>query len=121
MDVIKTLRAGAPGTKRYRQQYGDKLLVVRYRADPATQRRLTTIEIVVDSAPLRPPRHDADKVIFARANQRLLVRVAYHEGTLRQRVKEAGGRWLPEERLWQLPYRQVKALNLEARVVKPAP
>jgi hypothetical protein len=28
--------------------------------------------------------------------------------------------WLSEERLWQLPYRQVKALHLEKRVVKPA-
>jgi hypothetical protein len=120
MDVIKTLPAGAPGTKRYRQQYGEKLLFVRYRADPATQRRVTTIELVVESAPLRPPRHAADKVIFPRANQRLLIRVSYREEALRQRVKAAGGRWVPEERLWQLPYRQVKALNLEERVVKPA-
>jgi hypothetical protein len=120
MDVIKTLPAGVPGTKRYRRQYGDKLLCVRYRMDPAARKRITTVELVVDSVPLRPPRHDADKVIFPRANQRLLVRISYHEEALRQRVKEAGGRRVPQKRLWQLPYRQVKAPNLEERVVKPA-
>jgi hypothetical protein len=90
---------------------------------PSGSRRATspaTVEIIVDSAPLRPPRHAVDKIVSPRANQRLLIRVGYREEELRQRVKRAGGRWLPAERLWQLPYRQVQALKLERRVVKPA-
>lgn len=120
MAVIKTLPAGAPGTKHYRKHYGDNLVCVRYREDRATQRRLTTVEIVVDHAPLCPKRHTADKIAFPHPNQYMLVRVGYREEELRRRVKEAGGRWLPDECLWRLPYRAVKALKLESRVVRPA-
>lgn len=120
MDVIKTLTAGAPGTKRYCKHYGDKLVCVRYREDRETQRRLTTVEIVVDQAPLRPKRHTAEKMAFPHPNQYILVRVGYREEELRRRVKDASGRWVPDERLWRLPYRAVKALKLAPRVVRPA-
>jgi hypothetical protein len=37
-----------------------------------------SVELVVDSAPLRPARPAADQVVFPRANQRLLIRLTYH-------------------------------------------
>jgi len=52
MEVIKTIHAGSPGTKRYQQQYGIKLVCVRYRRDDAAKRRLTTVEIVDEDLPL---------------------------------------------------------------------
>jgi hypothetical protein len=120
MDVVKTLPAGTPGTRRYTQQFGDKLVCVRYRKDPAGQHRLTTVEIVVDEAPLLPPRRTAGKTRSPAPNQHVLLKVAYREEELRRRIKQAGGRWLPDERLWSVPYRVVKALQIESRVVQPA-
>jgi hypothetical protein len=52
MDVIKTLRPGDSGTKKLTKRYGEKLICVRYRKDQATQRRFTTIELIVDEGPV---------------------------------------------------------------------
>ena len=44
---------GQPGTKKWLEKYGDALICVRYRDDHQSQRRLKTIELVVESAPLK--------------------------------------------------------------------
>jgi len=46
-----TLRPGRPGTKRLVTQYGDELVCVRYRYDDTLNRRLKTIELVVEDVP----------------------------------------------------------------------
>ena len=123
MDVIKTLSAGAPGTKRYQRQYGENLVCVRYRADEAGRRRLTTVEIIVEQIPLLTPRHPVARATRTPApaeSQRLLVRIGFEEEQLRERIKQAGGWWLPKEKLWRLPRSTVQALKLESRVVGPA-
>lgn len=123
MDVIKTLNAGAPGTRRYQRKYGDDLVCVRYRTDEAGRRRLTTVEIIVEQIPLLTPRHRVAKATRTPApaeSQRLLVRIGFEEEQLRERIKQAGGWWLPKEKLWRLPRASVQALNLESRVVGPA-
>ena len=120
MDVIKTLNAGSPGTKRYQKQHGANLVCVRYRQDPAGKRRLTTIEIIVDEAPLQPSRRKTGKTAATRNSQRVLLRIGYEEEELRERIKQAGGWWLPKERLWRLPFQTVEALNLHSRVVRTA-
>ncbi len=102
--TIKRLRPGAPGTKRLLERYGDALVCVRYRLDTRLDRRLTTVELIVDDRPKKPA-----KTVW--------LRVAYGETELRQRVKEAGGEWHPEHKLWQLPLKAAKALGLEKRIV----
>ena len=49
--VVKKIDPQAPGARRWAAAYGEKLGCVRYRLDPQRQRRLTTVEIVVDEAP----------------------------------------------------------------------
>ena len=123
MDVIKTLSAGAPGTRRYQRKYGDDLVCVRYRTDKAGRRRLTTVEIIVEQTPLSSPRHRvamASRTPAPGDGQRLLVRIGFEEEQLRERIKQAGGWWLPKEKLWRLPRATVQALKLESRVVRPA-
>lgn len=102
--TLKRLRPGAPGTKRLVERFGDALVCVRYRLDPQHKRRLTTVELIVDDRPTKP-----EKTAW--------LRIAYGETELRQRVKEAGGEWHPEHKLWRLPLKTVKALGLEMRVV----
>lgn len=120
MDVTKTLSAGSPGTKRYQKQYGSNLVCVRYRKDEAGKRRLTTIEIIVDATPLQPARRKASKTAATGNSQRVLLRIGYEEEDLRERIKQAGGWWLPKERMWRLPFQAVEALKLQSRVVRPA-
>jgi hypothetical protein len=45
--VLKTLRPGSAGAKRWTQKYDGRLVCVRYRGDVKRRVRLTTVEIVV--------------------------------------------------------------------------
>ena len=49
--VIKKLYPQAPGARRWAASCGEQRVCVRYRVAPLCQRRLTTVEIVVDEAP----------------------------------------------------------------------
>jgi len=102
--TIKRLLPGAPGTKRLVERFGDALVCVRYRLDPQLNRRLTTVELLVEERP-----NKQEKTAW--------IRVAYGETELRQQVKEAGGEWHPEHKLWRLPLKAVRKMKLEMRVV----
>lgn len=52
MDVIKTLKPGAPGTQRLQRRFGDRLVAVRYRRHPASGRMQTTVELIIEERPL---------------------------------------------------------------------
>ncbi|HJW75916.1 MAG TPA: hypothetical protein VJ787_09640 [Thermoleophilia bacterium] len=45
------------------------------------------------------------------------LRVAFADVAVRDRVKQAGGTWNPERRVWQLRYDRVVALGLNSRIV----
>ena len=49
------IKPGQKGSKRWVEQYGDKLLCVRYRYDEQRRVRLKTVEIVVEERPWQPP------------------------------------------------------------------
>jgi hypothetical protein len=117
MEVVKTLSPGARGTRRYQNKYAERLVCVRYRKDPARQRRLTTVELIVDEGPLISRRR-VEKELNPHPNRHILVKISYREEELRQRAKQAGGKWLPEKRLWQLPYHKAIALGLRSRIVE---
>jgi hypothetical protein len=107
-----TLRPGQNGTKRLMAKYGDRLIAVRYHYDAEHRRRLKTVEIIEDAVPWEPPAAAPESLVF--------VRVAWPEAELRAAVKAAGGRWNPEQRLWQLRYADVVRLGLQLRVVAEA-
>lgn len=82
------LKPGQKGTKRLVEMYGDSLLCVRYRFDEKRGVRLKTVELVVEEKIVRPgTRHRDDDSVA--------VIVAYNEKALRDRLKAAGGRWIP--------------------------
>lgn len=56
METRVTLRPGDRGTKKLVQEFGQKLLCVRYRYDPVRRMRHKTVELVVESAPWDPVR-----------------------------------------------------------------
>jgi hypothetical protein len=121
MRARSKLKPGQPGTRKLVEQYGNRLVCVRYRYDALKRRRYTTAEIIVDES-------DWDPMPSATARRELVpVRIAVHEVKLREKVKAAGGRWDPEKRVWHVPMEQVLQLGLGGRVahagasVPPAP
>jgi len=93
MDVLKTIPPGQPGTQRFQRKYGERLVLVRYRHDAARQRRVTTVEIIVDEAPFQP-RRPLDRELFPHGNRLVHVRVAYGESDLRQKVPLLKTEWV---------------------------
>ena len=117
MKVTKTLRPGTDGTKRYLRIYGDRLVCVRYRLDPRSGRRLTTVELVAAEVapahPLDPP--PLDERIHP--NQFVRLRIEFRERALRARVKAAGGVWIAACRAWELRFGDALDLGLRDRVI----
>ena len=105
------LKPGQKGTKGLLAEYGDRLICVRYRYDAQRRIRLKTVELVVAERHLEPPRPR-----FAH-DQIVGLRVAFAEAAVRDRVKQAGGTWNPERRVWHLRYDRVIDLGLSRRIV----
>ncbi len=99
------------GTKRLVEQYGDKLVCVRYRHDYERQRRIKTIELIIDESPLS---NNLSKIPM---NKIMQLRVKYGEVDIGRLIKSAGGRWNRKQGIWELPYGKVIALGLENRIV----
>ena len=104
---------GQKGSKKLHAQYGDRLLCVRYRYDRLLRKRYKTVELIVDEAAWTPP----PEPFAAAAN--VGVRVEFKEADLQRRVKEAGGKWNPARKLWELRYDQAVRLGLKSRIEKP--
>jgi hypothetical protein len=106
--VIKTIDPQDPGARRWAQEYGERLLCLRYRVDPRTRKRLTTVELVVDAAPTL-------------ASLPVALRIAWHETALREAVKTAGGKWDASSKLWMLAYGAARDMGLKERIVNGIP
>ena len=104
------LKPGQKGTKQLLAQYGDRLICVRYRYDAQRKKRLKTVELLVAERDWEPrPRFADDQIVG--------LRVAFGDVAVRTQVKQAGGTWNPERRVWQLRYDRVVALGLNSRIV----
>ena len=116
MDVIKKMKPGQPGTKRLQAHYGEQLVCVRYRHDPQNRRRLTTVELIVDSGfyyPTDKPHRRGHDIAIDRD---VMVRIDYQETELRQKIKQAGGIWQPERKRWKVSQSKAETLGLSARI-----
>ena len=102
------LKPGQKGTKHLAEQYGDRLVCVRYRYDAARRKRIKTVELVVAESDWEPA--------FA-PDEIVALRVAFTDVATRKRVKQAGGVWNPDRRVWELRYDRVGALGLRRRIV----
>lgn len=112
MEIKTTLLPGQNGTKALQQQYGDKLVCVRYRYDEKRQKRVKTIELIISERDYIP-------VPAFPENAEVFLEIAYGETDLRSQVKAAGGRWDPTEKAWKLPWEKALDFGLETRARKP--
>jgi hypothetical protein len=104
--VIKTLRPGQPGTERHVRMHGDQLVCVRYRQDALGRTRFTTVEIVVDAAPLRH-RNDPRTIVY--------LRLGEDEVDKRHQALAAGATWDDRSQTWRMTWGTARALKLEKR------
>ncbi len=111
MKAYGHLKPGQKGTQRLVAQFGAALVCVRYRYDEGTDDNLTTAEIIVDRRPRNKPRYrDTDMVAVA---------VAYTEKALREKMKAAGGRWDPQEKVWRVLFGAIRSdAALAERIVR---
>ncbi len=111
MRVRLHLKPGQKGTKQLLAQYGDRLVCVRYRYDAQRKKRLKTVELAVAERDCEPaPRAPAHDQIVA-------LRVTFAEVAVRERVKQAGGHWDPDRKVWELRYDLAVALGSAGRIV----
>jgi hypothetical protein len=108
MQIRSTVQPGHRGAKKLLTQYGDRLVCVRSRYDEQRQKRWKTVELIIKEEPwppLAPP--PADGLVS--------IRIAVSEVTLRQQVKQLGGRWDPRRQVWEVRYAQAVALGVAER------
>jgi len=108
-----SLAPGQNGTKKLAARYGERLVRVRYRYDAARNLRHKTVELIVETVPWMPNRRHPRR----EPEDRVAVRVAFSETGLRERIKAAGAIWRPRHRLWEVDWRTVRELGLQARVI----
>jgi hypothetical protein len=109
MKVGLTLHPGDRGTRKLVSEYGDKLVCVRYRYDKVRRRRLKTIETIVEEIPWIPKPGKDDPVF---------LRIRWNEKGLQTKIKNAGGKWNKDKKVWILSYGEVNKLELLDRVVE---
>ncbi len=114
MEVIKTLQPGQPGTRRYQNRFGKRLVCVRYRQDKNKKCRYTTVELVMEERPIQAGYHPG---INPHPNRHVWIRISYEEIEYRKQIKQMGGKWDNEKKLWKLPCKEVQALGLESRII----
>lgn len=105
-----TLRPGQNGTKKLLHKYGDRLLAVRYCYDETRQRNVKTVELIEEELPWTAGRR--------RAHDLVSIRIGYEETALRERIKNAGGAWQKERKLWRIDYGTAQRLRLAKRIVE---
>lgn len=111
MKAYGHMKPGQKGTHSLMKRFGAALVCVRYRYDERTGDNLTTAEIIVDRRPrLKSRTRDSDMVAVA---------VSYTETELREKLKLAGGRWNPEERVWRVCFGAIRGdTTLVERIVR---
>ena len=119
LPVRLILRPGQNGTKKLLEKYGDRLVSVRYRYDEEQGKRYKTVELIEEEVSWEPEldgRAASTKVASPAPSDRFGVRIGFSESALREQVKQLGGIWRPEHKLWELSYAQIVALGLQERI-----
>ena len=110
--VVKRMLPTQAGALKLARRYGSALVCVRYRHDTTGQHRYTTVELIVDEAPIAPRGHPTDTVA---------VRIGPDQPTLRSRAYALGAKWDKRSGLWLMPRSLAKELRLTRRIVQVLP
>ena len=104
---MKKLSPQSRGALKLARQFGPALVCVRHRSDAKGEYRFTTVEILVDKAPVRPR---SDRIVG--------LRIGLDEKALQADVRTAGGSWDYKAKVWRIPRRVAGILKLVDRIVR---
>ena len=97
MEIRTVRRPGERGTQKLVAQYGEQVVCIRYRYDPAKSKRYKTVELIVAEQGWHPPaphpqeertRQTAPKSFYTR---RVGVRIEYHEAECANKSRQRMG------------------------------
>lgn len=103
---------GDPGTKKWIKKYGNQLICIRYKYDRIRKMKIKTIELIVEKKEIKNLKTQIPW------NKIVKIRIKYGETNLGILVKQAGGKWNAQEKVWELKYGEVKTLGLIHRLVR---
>ena len=118
MKVTKTIRNDQAGAQRFKRQWGDKLIAVRYRYDSARNELITTIEVEVDRRPAPQKNFCQRAQLTAQRAEIVALAISFHENDLRLKVKHAGAKWSQQGKLWLTSRNTAVSLGLKDRIVE---
>ncbi len=118
MDVVRTIAPGKRGSIRFLKEWGDQLVNVRYRKDLENKQMLTTIEIVVAKRPILTPQKSPNNFYQNCFQEFVAIKIYYKEIDYRTRVKQAGGVWSQQMKMWVIKKEIVERLGLLERIVE---
>ena len=124
MEIRTVRKPGDKGTQALMQKYGERLVCIRYRYDPARKKRYKTVELIIAEQEWQPgePHPQQEKAAGLSPKRyytrRVGIRVEYHETELRKQIKTAGGMWDPSAQLWFVPEEEARKLGLVQRIAK---
>jgi len=107
------LKPGQRGTKKLLKRYGSQLICVRYRYDVVQKKRFKTVELIVDEVHWEPQ----PKPLSVQLQEEVYIRLEASDDALRERIKQAHGRWNLNRKLWALPYGTAIELGLTDKIV----
>jgi len=105
--VVRTLRPTQAGAVKLARRYGPALVCVRYRHDAAGSTRYTTVELIVEQAPVQ--RRVTDRTMVG-------VKIVWGEAALSAKAKSMGARWDKPSQLWRMSMRTARLLDVTDRV-----
>jgi len=124
MEIRTVRKPGEKGTQALMKQYGERLVCIRYRYDPASRKRYKTVELIVAEEDWLPPEPHPQAVKATGLSpkryitRRVGLRIEFHETELRKQIKAVGGMWDPSEQLWFIPEEEARRLGLVQRISK---
>ncbi|MCQ3829807.1 hypothetical protein HXX02_10155 [Microbulbifer elongatus] len=120
MEIIKTIKPGDDGSKRYHEKYGEQLCAVRYRRSPCKKTVYTTIEIIVaQREAFQQGQHKrTSSPHLTHSSEWVAVKVAYDETELRAAVRRMGGRWSNQAKAWVVKRSMAIRRNIGHRIVE---
>ncbi|WP_334078282.1 hypothetical protein [Microbulbifer sp. M83] len=118
MQVIKTIRPGQPGARRFEHRFGKRLCAVRYRESTCGEKILTTVELVIDERAKPAPGVSLAAVQAHDRAEPVALSVGREELAMRRLVKQAGARWSARGKAWILKREMAVTLGLSHRIVE---
>ncbi|WP_346838484.1 hypothetical protein [Microbulbifer sp. SAOS-129_SWC] len=117
MHVLKTIRPGQPGARRFEHRFGRRLCAVRYRCSPCGNKVLTTVELVVDEREKPKPGMSLAAVNAYRKSEAIALCVGREESAMQKLIKQSGGRWSRAGQAWVMRQDTACTLGLAHRIV----